>query len=297
MAGCGEQCEVQILKIGPKGAEPPKYGLKNLATSNDASCALVIERTYDDKNKVENTTLQINSPYILNILKSLVKYYPAVPANFDVPFQLESPFQILFHYWEELHAALDEESLGDDARMHLKLLLGVMKAELGADMDRVKSMLEASSINFSKLWTIFRPGCLVYTEKDSHPWLLRLEKTAYDENTSQGKYMEVHCTYTDYDGQSHGQATHLVTIYQKRVFAAENPCKVTRLPIFPLDWLEDKGIQERLAERGSRFLKIQGAQVRAYDGLARYLRDMPYDFWHWSMEEFTGIWLPYTVCW
>lgn len=295
MAGCGEHCEVQILKTTPKGTEAPKYGLKNLATNVDESYALVIERTYDDKNKLESNTLKINSPHILRVLKSIVTYYPTVPSDFDVPFQLESPFQMLFHYWEELHAALDEDSLGDEARMHLKLLLGVMKAELGEDVARVRSMLMASSISFSKLWTIFRPGALIYTEKDSHPWLLRLEKTAYEESTSRGKYMEVHCTYTDYDGQSYGQATHVVTIFQKQNFAAENPCKITKLPVFPLDWVEDKDMEERLAERGSRFLRIQGTQVKAYDGLARYLREMPYDFWHPDMEEFPGIWMPYTV--
>jgi hypothetical protein len=48
-------------------------------------------------------------------------------------------------------------------------------------------------------------GQLVYTEVDSHAWLLRLEKTAYEESKVTGPFLEVHCTYTDYDGQRHGQ--------------------------------------------------------------------------------------------
>jgi hypothetical protein len=255
----------------------------------------VVQRNYDERNILDSATLRVNSPHLLSIFKSIVQYHPAIPADYDVPFQMESPFQMLFHHWDKLHAAQDQGNLGDEARMHLKLLLGFMKADLGPSKERVDSMLKAGAIGFSTLWTIFQPGCLVYTEKDSYPWLLRLEKTAYEENTTSGKFLEVHCTYTDYDGSSYGQATHVINVYQKRLFAAENPCKITQLPIFPLDWLEGEDIQERLAERGARFLSILGVQVKAYNGLARYLNDPPYSFFHPDMDEFPGVWLPHTV--
>ena len=294
MAGCGEQCEIQIHNIRPKGTDT-KYGLKNLSTNNDVSYALVVERNYNERNILEGTTLQVNSPHLLRIFKSIVEYYPAIPADYNVPFQMESPFQMLFHHWDELHATLDKDDLGDEARMHLNLLLGFMKAELGPSKERVSSMLKAGAISFSTLWTIFRPGCLVYTEMDSHPWLLRLEKTAYEESKVRGKFLEVHCTYTDYDGESYGQATNVINIYQKRLFAAENPSKITQLPVFPLDWHEGEGLQEQLAERGARFLSIRGVQVRAYNGLARYLKEPPYSWYDPDMGEYPGVWLPHTV--
>ena len=111
-----------------------------------------------------------------------------------------------------------------------------------------------------------------------------------------GKWMEIHCTYTDYDGENYGRANHVIKMYQKKLFAAENPCKITRLSAFPLTWLEGREeLKERLAERGTRFLGIQGNSVRSYDGLARYLKELPWDFYHPDMSDFAGVWLPYTV--
>ncbi|KAJ9602076.1 hypothetical protein H2200_013436 [Cladophialophora chaetospira] len=294
MAGHGEQCDIQILNVRHKGPEPPKYGLKNLSPNDNISYALVLERTFNEKNLLQTASLQVNSPHLLKIFKSAVGYHPTVPADYDVPFQMESPFQMLFHYWDELHAAQDQDDLGDEARMHLNLLLGFMKADLGPSKDRVDSMVKVGAIGFSTLWTIFRPGCLVYTEKDGFPWILRLEKTAYEETVRAGKFFEVHCTYSDYDGSTPGQATHQINIMQKRLFAAENPCKITKLPVFPLDWLDDEDIAERLAERGARFLDIQGIQVKAYNGLARYLNDPPYSYYDPEMGDFPGVWLPFT---
>ena len=293
MVGRGEQCEIQVRYVRPKGTEI-KYGFQNV--DEDVSCALVADRNYNDKNILDRTTLQVNSPHLLEIFKSTVSYYPAVPADFNVPFEMESPFQMLFHHWDELHTVHDKDDLSDEARMHLKLLLEFMRSELGPSKERVESMLKTSSIGFSTLWTIFRPGCLVYTELDAHPWLLRLEKTAYEENTKMGKWMEVHCTYTDYDGENYGQANHVINIYQKRLFAAEIPCKITGLPAFPLAWLEGREeLEERLAERGTRFLGVQGIQVRSYNGLARYLKEPPWQFYDPDMSDFPGVWLPYTV--
>ena len=74
-----------------------------------------------------------------------------MPVDFDVPFEMESPFQMLFHYWDELHAVHDKDHLSEEARMHLKLLLEFMRLELGPSKERVESMLKTSSISFSTL--------------------------------------------------------------------------------------------------------------------------------------------------
>ncbi|KAK3392711.1 hypothetical protein B0H63DRAFT_554216 [Podospora didyma] len=50
--------------------------------------------------------------------------------------------------------------------------------------------------------------------------LLRLEKTAYDKTKWCGKFLELHCTYTDYDGQRPGQAAKRTTRKECRSEAA-----------------------------------------------------------------------------
>jgi hypothetical protein len=157
MAGCGEQCEIQICNIRPKGTDV-KLGLKHLSDDEDNSFALVLDRNFDKRNVLESTTLRVNSPHLLTIFKDVVKHHPAVAADYDVPFEMDSPFEMLFHYWDELHSLAGQDSLSDDARMHLRLLLGFMKANMGPSKAVVESMLKAGSISYSTLWTIFKPG-------------------------------------------------------------------------------------------------------------------------------------------
>ncbi|KAI5924920.1 P-loop containing nucleoside triphosphate hydrolase protein [Camillea tinctor] len=293
MADRGKQCEIQIHNIPSRGASTIKYGLKSLNPEGN-SYAIVLERRYKENNMLESTVLQINSPHLLKIFKSVVRYYPAIPANFNSPFQMKGPFQMLFHYWDELHDQLDNDALGDDARMHLRLLLEFMKTEMGPSKEQLETMLECDVIGFSNMWTIFKPGCLVYTEVNSYPWVLRLEKTAYEENRQVGKFMEVHCVHTDYDGHCYGQATCIIHIIQKQRFAADNPSKIAELNVKPFKWVETEDMQEKLLERGMRFLGIGGIQVKAYDGLATYKKDPPSSWYDPNMDKFNAVWPSYT---
>src|SRR3569833_3127715 len=307
VVGPGENCEIQIRHVRPNNHVKIEYGLRT--AGGDNSCALVLERQYNEKNMLESTTLQVNSPHLLGIIKAVVGTYPTVCADFDEPFVMSSPFQMLYHYWEELHGLRDtghminagdegsDFSLGDTARLHLNLLLELMEHEMGPNRERVLTMLKTRSIGFKTLWIIFRPGQLVYLEEDGHPWLLRLVQTAYEENTQVGEWLELHLEYNDYDGDSYGATTKVVRIFQKHSFAAENPSAIDKLPAYPAEWLRDRAaVEARLAERGARFLAIQGMQVRAYNGLARYLKEPPGAFYDPKMNEFPAVWLPYTVC-
>lgn len=297
-ADIGKLCSIRIYTVR-EGKTTVKDGLEQEGVlGSDPSYALVSKRVFNDKGVLEQMTLLINSPHLLRLCRDIIKFYPTVPADFESPFELESPFQMLYHHWDNLLQARDT-LLGkddDEARLHLGLLLDFMHIQLGSDRARVQSMLTKGHISYSLLWTIFRPGSLIYTEIQSQPWLLRLEKTAYEENQRIGKFIEVHCSYTDYDGSNVGRASHVIQILQKTYFAAENPCQVTRLPAFPREFIE-KGeeLENRLVERGNKFLSLTGLLVRKYDGLALYLKEPPDDFYVCNMGEWPGVWLPYTV--
>jgi hypothetical protein len=302
MSGLGEKCEIRVYTIRSKkdGSQVTtvKDGLDDDPShSGDVPYALVSRRVFNDKNVLEETTLQVNSPHLLRLFKEIIKFYPTVPADFESPFEMTSPFQMLYHYWDDLHQARDRMGQEDDdeARMHLSLLLDFMKLELGPDKVRVDNMISNGCITFSFLWTLFCPGSLVYTSVDSHPWLLYLEKTAYEENTDLGKFLEVHCKYTNHDGSNIGQASHMIRIVQKRTFAAYNPCKVTSLPVFPRQFQKEDELDKRLTKRGERFLTKRGVLVMKYEGLARYLREWRDDFYHPDMDEWPNVWISYAV--
>lgn len=201
---------------------------------------------------------------------------------------------MLYHYWDDLHSY--RESLeDDDARMHLNLLFDFMEADMGREKKQCEIQTKKKGqVDYARLWTIYRPGDIQVRFENGHPWLLRLVKTAYEESVKEGKWMEVHCTYTDYDGTNMGEAKRIFKIHQKRYFASENPANITDLEIFPQKFLkEDNNLENRLVERGTKFLALQGTCIRQYDGLAEYIKEPPIDYYNPDMAEFDTVWWPY----
>lgn len=295
----GEKCEIRVWqqKYKKDGTQEivKKDGLRPEHSEDDEPYALVATRIFDTKNVLEKTQLVVNSPRLLQIFRNMIGSYPTVPSDFETAVEMESPFRMLYHYWHEIDD-LRHSTDDDITRMHLNLLFGFMKAEMGLDKARCDAMIRKNQISFAQLWTIYRPGDLLYTSEDGHGWLLKCKKTAYEETKSMGRFLEVHCTFTDYDGTAVGQATHIMYVNQKKKFAAENPAVITDLPIFPLQYLKGRdGLEDKLSERGRRYLSLQGVSVKSYNSLAKYLKDPPMDFYDPDMGDWPGVWLPYMV--
>lgn len=295
--GVGTRCELRIWqqRYDRNGAQE-KVLLKSLGGDHglDKAYAVVVNQIMTKKNRLEKTLLSVHSSHILKAFVDVIKSYPTVPADFSEPFDMESPFQMLYHYWadlEEYAEALED----DDARMHLNLLFDFMEAEMGAERKRCKTQLRKSQVGYSHLWTIYRPGDVQILFERDHPWLLKLVKTAYEESTRRGKWFEVHCTYTDFDGTDAGVATRVIEIAQKRYFASENPANITELPAYPRKFYE-KGdnLENRLLRRGSDFMALTQTCIRQYDGLAEHVEDPPPDFYDLDMADRPTFWFPYT---
>lgn len=187
-----------------------------------------------------------------------------------------------------------ESPLADETPV--RLLFDFMNHELGPDRENVTKMIEKGQISYLQAWVLFRPGDLVYTSTMGHPWLLRCQKTAYEESTTQGPYIVVNCTYTDHDGTLEGTAEHKFFIFQKRWFGSENPAFITDLPVYPRNFAQkDENLEARLEDRGRRFLARKVVCTQAYDGIAEYLKEPPADYFHPDMADFEGVWLPFTV--
>jgi hypothetical protein len=292
----GSRCELHILRERYKRdgtQETIVVDSLDRADPFDAEWALVVNQVFTEKNRLDKTILTVNSPHVLKALRDVVKSYPTVASDFSEPFEVQSPFQMLFHSWDALHSY--KSTLEDDeALMHLNLLIEFMDAELGIEKKRIDSKIKKGQIDFAQAWTIFRPGELCVRYEEDHKWLLKIEKSAYEENNSIGKWIEVHCTYTDYDGTDVGTAKKVFRITQKGHFAAENPANIKSLPVFPRSFLEeDESFEKQLIERGEHFLAMQGVSTRQYDGMAAWLREPPLNYYHPEMAEFDDIWEPY----
>jgi hypothetical protein len=340
-SGAGMKCEFKTYHTCPKkgGGLVTEAKLEPFGKPHDdidGHYALIIRRKFTDRQELESTTLRINSPHLLGVLRDVVgSSYTPVASDFKSPFELTGPFQMLMHYvsglklslncmktylwqWDELenvckttedkhvrqHREYCERSNPSLAGLYIstdmspvRLLFDFMNNELGPDRENVTNMIAKRQISYLQAWVLFRPGSLVYSSLMGHPWLLRCQKSAYEVSTTAGPYIVVTCSYTDHNGTLEGSADHKFFIYQKRWFGSENPALITDLPVYPRRFAETDGhLERRLEERGRRFLARKNICAQAYDGIAQYLKEPPGDYFHPDMADFEGVWLPFTVC-
>ncbi|KAI1143267.1 P-loop containing nucleoside triphosphate hydrolase protein [Hypoxylon sp. FL0543] len=294
----GEKCDFkayhETVKHGQSTVEPTSNPFnKGDSFGEDDAYALVIRRKFEEHHP-SKTTLQVNSPYIQKAFRDVVKSYITVPSDFTSSLELNGPFEMLVHHWDEL----DEyrQSAADTVmREHLDLLFEFMEQEIKPDRDRALKMIQKQQITFENAWIIYRPGDILYTEVEGHPWLLVCKKTAYEEDMDNGPYLEVHCTYTDHNGVVAGEATHVVSMNQRTKFPAGNPVFITELNIYPRRFVKEGDSLERfLKARGETFLSLEDLSTVAYDGAAEWLKEPPFNFYAQSQCKFRGVWLPYT---
>ncbi|OTB05995.1 hypothetical protein M426DRAFT_55898 [Hypoxylon sp. CI-4A] len=294
----GEKCEFkayhETVQHGQASTEPTSdpFGTSN-SRDEDSGYALVIRRRFEE-HKPEKITLQVNSPYIQKVFRDVIKSYIAVPSDFTSSVELHNPFEMLVHHWD----GLDEyrQSTADTTtKKHLDLLFDFMEHEVKPTRDRALKMIQKQQIAYDNAWVLYRPGDIMYTAVNGHPWLMVCKKTAYEENLDIGPYLEIHCTYTDDNGTVVGEATHVITMNQRTDFPQGNAVSITDLAIFPRRFVPvDGSLERRLRERGELFLSLKDASTKAYDGAAEWLKEPPFDFYDPSRCKFRGVWLPYT---
>lgn len=259
----------------------------------DRAYGLVVNQVFTTENSLDKEIITINSEYILKAFLDVIGSYPTVASDFSEPFEMESPFQMLYHYWDDLDTYRD--NLEDDvARMHLNLLFDFMETTMGPEKKKVEIQIKNRQIDFARSWSIYRPGDVQIRYEHGHPWLLRCVKTAYEENTTEGKWIEVHCIHTDFDGINFGEASHVTKIHQKRFFASEHPGNIRDLPIYPRKYCDEtEDLEEKLLMRGRHFLSLNEICVRQYDGKAEFIKEPPSDFWDPAMALYDPVCLAY----
>ena len=295
----GSRCELKSIeqrynKRGEQERIERDGVFVNWQKKSNHAYALVAEQSFDQHHQHEKTTLEVNSPQLLKACGDVIKYHPDLPGDFEQPFVLQDPFEIFFHYRKEL-AQYRDESKDDKVKMHIQLLLDFLNMQWGDLAHSVDRYDADGLVRFKLLWTIFRPGDLIYQEEYEHERLYRLHQISYQEHKNAGPYLKLDCLYTYFDGHHVGVTKDELRIYQIKEFAGEKASKIQGLSLYPMRYRTDTGgLKERLTERGHRFLNMQEAKLWYYHGLFLYLKEPPDDFYNEDMEM-SGMWLTRTV--
>ncbi|KAL0935666.1 AAA family ATPase [Colletotrichum truncatum] len=234
--------------------------------------ALCVTRQYDSRNEyICRTSLEVNSPALKDILKNVIGGKFPGQSYLTSSISVDFPPRSLYHYRHELaDAAADLEPESDGAR-HLPLLLEFIDEQFHDTIKNGSNLLEQGLISYEYLWTIFRPGCLVYATRLSQARVYRLNSYSYVCGMCPGMRLDVE--FVDFDGSDFGMRS-------EELFVPQFPGAVAidSLNALPLDHHPIKdAVVNLLKKRGRRWEELAGQNFCEYKGIALDHRNRRYN--------------------
>lgn len=213
-------------------------------------------------------TVQIRSPCLKKILSEQLAAYP----NYSVatsPFAMEfsAPFGPLLHTWDAIVRVVDEHQ-GTTSYDHVKVLHDVLAKEFERHLKTVEECRSTGRIAYGDLWTIYKPGELLYRKYPSSKYpssrdrIIKLVSAKYDVDVDNAECFIIYGEWVCWDGHRFGLASASYSFYPQ-----DNVMNIADLHSMPLDLHPDqKLIRERLLKRGQTYAQLNQTEIKAYTG-------------------------------
>ena len=237
----------------------PEYVVEPAENSETLRYALLVRhrKSYDSHKKLEIDSIVVQSPLLKEILGSVLEDYPGVTTELD-RLEFEAPFEPFVHRWERLEKARKVEQ-DQEAMSHLDLLWSTLEFQLRDTLKKRADHIAHGVITISSIWTIFEPGCLIFTIDDGRERLLCFETGSFNRC---GDYI-LDCRYIDWDGKRFGSANKNLEIPKFK-----GTTSIIGLPAFPAEYHPtERKLKERLVARGRVFQAHKGYHYKLYDGI------------------------------
>jgi hypothetical protein len=217
-------------------------------------------------------SIVIQSPPLKQLLGRILDGYPGITLELD-RLEFIAPFECFVRRWERLIAVQNELEADAESQAklenecsdlaHLRLLRSVLYEELASILRTRQDLLKHGVMTSAHIWTIYEPGCLIYTKSDGHDRVYRL-KTAKWGIANKSKHYKLECEFVDYDGDRFGFCTETIN-----VASWKGTKKITKLEAYPLLFHDDlESMQARLSQRGRKFEAYKGFHFVGYKGVA-----------------------------
>ncbi|KAH7077666.1 hypothetical protein BKA63DRAFT_489217 [Paraphoma chrysanthemicola] len=224
------------------------------------------------QDRVISTRLKINSPFLLNILRSVVAYTTRAPDGQECglgPGLYDHPYQELYHHMPDLMRYKTEKSelrakhsdaFNEKFDEHVDLLWHYLSEQPSVPIKECQARWESRipSVTFATCWLLLQPGTDVYVREDDGSLNAYVIDTVIggvgekDGRKTSTTYV-VNTWNLAYDGECIGPTERSVTI---KVF--DNERDITSLPVFPVRFIDDtdEGLQRnRLIARGKNYFR------------------------------------------
>lgn len=220
-----------------------------------AKYAIISTRLFNFKGRHESTSIEITSPHILQALKSVASYYPDAPVITKTNVTYHLPFELLVHCFEDLND-YREKHVDDTVKLHVGLLIRVIRLEVGPTLNALEDLLSAKKITYTLAWALFRPGAIVFTEVNDEPEQYRVHSTRYEKHKEGAvKFLRVFVEQIDFDGKYFKTRRSCILIP-----AFDGVALIASLLVYPSKFHPERdAIVRSIVERGHKWYEIQSA--------------------------------------
>lgn len=224
------------------------------ATKRENNHVLTIFREYDKKtqNTHYGTTLEVNSPLLVNSLQKAIGQYPgdAFQSLFSDVVAIPEPYVMLFH--NRLKIQKEMELVAGERKEHLQLLLSFLKEQLPVASQKLDEIEHGTlvEIGYEEQWLLYSPGSVVYTEEDREGRALKVRMLRDYKKSANGLFIpiELECAFMQFDKNGR-ELEQLFSRYRLAPFAGSHLLKA--LQFIPAEHIPDKEqVREALIARG-----------------------------------------------
>jgi len=178
---------------------------------------------------------------------------------------LNYPARCLYHYRLELRdrlALVRTESPECDEAAHLPILLDFVDEKFHDAIKDGDNLREQGLVTYEHLWTVFRPGCRVFSTGIGRARVYKL--LSYEYVCGNDPSLQLLVEFVDFDGDRFGTRT---TYLQVPMFSGAVP--IAGLDAFPLSFHPGADdVASLLTARGRLWEAHAGQQFREYEGVA-----------------------------
>jgi hypothetical protein len=219
----------------------------------DGNVPLLIRRrlTHGQAKTWEVHCIEIKNAALSAVLLKVFDNYQFLRPNLKYLTFL-APFCPFYHAWDKFEAAIKEEK--DEMVLNsLKILKRFIRISLGSDLSVSKELISSGLISYTCLWTLFKPGDLLYTAIDGLDAFVRLKSV---DNT--GHHLET--MYIDWDGDRFGWVSKNITL---SYFIGTK--EITALEAYPANkHPKYEQLTKLLIQRGKKFSELVGIHTKTY---------------------------------
>jgi ATPase family associated with various cellular activities (AAA) len=235
-----------------------------IENKDSAQYALLVrsKKSYDGRKKLEIYSIVVQSTVLKEVLGMVLKDYPGINTKLE-RVEFKAPFEPFVHRWDQLATARAQVT-NLQTRTHVNLFWKLLDEELRDTIREKVDHVANGVVKFSNIWTIFEPGCLVFSRSEDHERIYKFTSGNYTVDGCGVSIYRLNCQYLDFDGDHFGYGATALTI---REFGGTT--EITNLKVFPLEHhprIDD--VKERLLARGRLFESFKGYHFKAYEGIA-----------------------------